>query len=78
MCSYNGTTAFPFDCRFQRQQCWNNCWGVLNDLWMLRYEGDESPEWIPIYNNSTRHYPSARMKHAMVVIYRHIDLRVWR
>ena len=65
--SYNRTTAFLFGGRYKRPRC-HNCWEVLNDLWMLQYDG-ETLKCISIHNNSpTRHYPSARMRHAMVVI----------
>ena len=65
--SYNRTTAILFGGRYKHPRC-HNCWEVLNDLWMLKYD-DETLEWIRIHNNSlTRHYPSARMRHAMVVI----------
>ena len=67
MSSYNETVAFLFGGKHQRFQC-SNCSRALNDLWMLHYE-DETLQWKKIHNNSkTRNYPSARMRHAMVVI----------
>ena len=65
--SYNETVAFLFGGGYKYSQCLK-CWLTLNDLWML-YSKDDTLEWIPIHNNSiTRHYPPARMRHAMVVI----------
>jgi hypothetical protein len=62
---YNRSTAFLFGGGTQDPHEHK----VLNDLWMLRYEVDQTLEWILIHGTSTeRHYPSARARQAMVVI----------